>query len=144
MSVKILQNRIRPAEYDRTVYATVPDGGTTIEEMLAPDYWAHVAKNLKPGSRIEVTAEDGAWFAELYVRRASANAALVVVLRHYDFEAMSKPAQVPAADTHPDFTVKFRGGAGWSVVRNSDKAIMFEKGETREQAENWITEQNLS
>lgn len=142
MSVKILQNRIRPAEYDRTIFAVVPELGTSLDAMLAPEYWAHVAKNLKPGSRIEVTAEDGSWFAELYVRRASANAALVVVLRHYEF-TNGKAAQPEAASEHADFTVKFRGGAGWSVVRNSDKAIMFENGKTREQAESWVAEQNL-
>lgn len=142
MSVKILQNRIRPAEYDRTIFATNPEAGTTLEDMLAPEYWSHVAKNFKPGSRIEVTAEDGSWFAELYVRRASANAALVVVLRHFDFTS-GKAAQPEAAAEHTDFTVKFRGGAGWSVVRNSDKAIMFENGKTREQAESWVAEQNL-
>lgn len=142
MSVKILQNRIRPAEYDRTIFATNPEPGTTLEDMLAPEYWSHVAKNFKPGSRIEVTAEDGSWFAELYVRRASANAALVVVLRHYEFTS-SKAAQPEAASEHTDFTVKFRGGAGWSVIRNSDKAIMFENGKTREQAESWVAEQNL-
>lgn len=141
MAVKILQNRIRPADYDRTIFATTPEPGTTLEDMLAPEYWSHVAKSLKPGSRIEVTPEDGSWFAELYVRRASANAALVVVLRAYDFEAKMLGA-TPAPD-HADFTVKFRGGAGWSVVRNSDKAIMFEGGKTREEAENWVAEQNL-
>jgi hypothetical protein len=142
VSVKILQNRIRPAEYDRTIFATVPEIGTTLDDMLAPEYWSHVAKNLKPGSRIEVTAEDGSWFAELYVRRSSANAALVAVLRHHDF--VGKVVATDPAVEHADFTVKHRGGAGWSVVRNSDKAIMFEKGETRDQAEKWIAEQSLS
>jgi hypothetical protein len=128
--VKLLQNRLKQAEFVRTVWAAQPEPGTTLDEMLQPEYWAHVAKSLKQGSRIEVTAADGEWFAELFVRSATANDVKVFLLRHQVFSEAKAP--------EGDLEAKHRGGAGWSVVRKSDKRVLVEKLETRGEAEDWI------
>ena len=127
--MKLLQKQIKPSEFIRTVWSAQPEPGTTLNDMLQPEYWAHVSKTLKQGDRIEVTDSGTGWFAELFVRSASANDAKVVVLRSHVFDAPAK-----ADDGHP-FEVKHRGGAGWSVVRKSDKTVVFEKGATRDEAE---------
>ena len=135
--MKLLQNRIKPAEYIRTVWSAQPEPGTTLEEMLLPEYWSNVAKTFKTGDRIEITAADGAWFAELFVRSAGDKEARVFTMRHL---VLNTPAEKSAASP---YDVRHRGGAGWSVVRLSDKAVLFEGGKTREDAENWVKANNL-
>ena len=132
--MKILQHQVKQADFIRTVWAVKPEPGTSLEDMLAPDYWANVAKTLKAGDRIEITAADNSWFAELLVRSTSALTATLAVLRHTDFASAK---QSPAAGA-VEYDVRHRGSAGWSVVRLADKAIVFEKGDTREQADAWV------
>ena len=134
--MKLLQNRIKQADFIRTVWSAQPEPGTTLDEMLLPEYWAHVAKTLKKGDRIDVTSDDGEWFAELYVRASSDNSVAVVVLQKHVFSA---PA--PVADG--TFELKHRGGAKWSVIRRSDKRVMVENLETRPEAESWVAKNNL-
>lgn len=135
--MKLLQNRIKPAEFIRTVWGAQPEPGTTLDEMLSPEYWAHVAKSLKVGDRIDVTAADGSWFAELFVRAVRPNDVRVAVLREVRFGVDTK-TPVP-----PNYEIKHRGGAGWSVIRHPDKSIMFEGGATKEEANKWVAEHNL-
>jgi hypothetical protein len=127
----LVQNRLKQAEFTRTVWSVTPEPGTTREQVLTPSYWAHVAKSLRPGDRIEVTPEGAEWLVELYVRSATPTSAVVFVLRDVTFGEAAKPAG-------GDYEVKHRGSAGWSVIRKSDKTIAFEKGENREQAEAWV------
>lgn len=136
--MNILQNRLRQAEFNRTVWAAQPEPGVTLDDMVKPEYWAHVSKSLKVGDRIEVVSADGAWFAELFVRSTSGVAANVAVLRQHIFSD-AKPMGVPA-----DVVIKHRGDAGWSVIRKSDKQILFEKGATREDAESFARGNNLA
>ena len=137
MSKNLLQNRIRLAEYDRLIYSVTPEPGVPIEEILKPEYWAHVAKQFQPGTRLEVTPEDRSWFAELYVRSNTNNSVSVAVLRHIKFDSAPKPA----ADNGEPYEIKHRGGAGWSVIRKSDKVPVFEKGQSKLDAERWVEEQ---
>lgn len=125
--MKLLQNSLKQAEYTRTVYTAKPEPGTTLDEMLKPEYWSHVAKNLMPGTKIEVTSSDSEWYAELLVRSASGTEANVALLHHVEFSTPS--------ETTEEVEIKHRGRAGWSAVRKSDKTVLFEGGSTREQAE---------
>lgn len=133
--MKILQRQIQQADYVRTVHAATPEPGTNLDNMLQPDYWAHVAKSLKAGDLIEVRAADGEWFAELYVRSTSATDAKVVVLREHSFAEKRAPTQ--------DVDVKFRGEKKWSVVRKSDKTVLIEGLETKGAAEDWAKANQL-
>lgn len=137
MTKAILQNGITQAEYARVVWRLTPEPGTSPEDVLVPAYYAHVAKQLKPGARIEVAPADGSWFMELYVRSSDANAAKVALLELYTFDEV---AQVETAV----FEVKHRGPKGWSVVRTSDKAVVFENGKTKDEATKWIADQSLA
>lgn len=131
--MKILKNRLTESEFSRVVWTAQPEAGTTLADMVQPEYWAHVAKFLKPGARIEVQPEDHTWFAELYVRSVKDQAAVVHVLRAVTFD--EAPVQSATA-----YTVKFCGAAKWRVYRASDNAVMVEKLDTRELADQWIAD----
>lgn len=132
----ILQNNIKSAEYIRTVWAAQPEPGTNLADMLLPEYWVHVAKTFRVGDRIDVTAADGSWFAELFVRTVSPTGIKAYVLRHIEFDKT-------AAEAPPTLDIRHRGGAGWSVVRLSDKTVLFEGGKARSDAEDWIKANTL-
>lgn len=136
--MKILQRHIQQADFVRTVLAATPEPGTKLDDMLQPDYWAHIAKTLKPGYLIEVRSPDGEWYAELYVRSANDNSAHVVPLRVHSFAEAA-----PKGATQPDVDVKFRGDKKWSVVRKSDKAVLVEGLDTKGSAEDWVKANQL-
>lgn len=135
--MKLLQNRIKQADFIRTVWSAQPEPGTTLEDMLLPEYWTNVAKTFKAGDRVEVTAADGEWFAELFVRSTTDQSVRVHPLRHTVFGTAQTKNENPAID------IRHRGGAGWSVIRLSDKAVLFEGGKTREQADDWVKANQL-
>ena len=67
---RLQPTRIKQAEYARNEFQITPEIGTSIEDILAPEYWAHAALQLKAHDRIEVRTEDASWYAELYVLKA--------------------------------------------------------------------------
>lgn len=135
MSKNLLQNRIRPAEYDRLVWSVTPEPSVSFDEILKPEYWTHVAKQLLPGARIEVVPADKSYFAELFVRSSTDTSVHVSVLRHVKFDDV---AAKPAENNGDPYEIKHRGGAGWSVIRKSDKTVVFEKGQSRVEAERFL------
>jgi hypothetical protein len=82
---------------------------------------------------VEVVPEDKSYFAELFVRSNTDTSVNVSVLRHVKFDDVAK-----AADSGDPYEIKHRGGAGWSVIRKSDKAVVFEKGQSRVEAERFL------
>lgn len=137
MTKAILQNGITQADYARVVWRLTPEPGTTPDDILVPAYYAHIAKQLKTGAKIEVAPLDGSWYAELYVRSSDANSAKVALLELYTFDEDPKVAAVT-------FEVKHRGPKGWSVIRVSDRAVVFENGKTKDEASQWIADQSLA
>lgn len=126
----ILQNQVKQAEFCRTVWSAHPEPGITLDEVSKPEYWMHVAKTIRVGDRLEVTASDGSWFAELYVRASNGASIAVHVMRHIEFPLANIILE--------DVEVKHRGDKGWSVIRKADKKVLFEKGQVREDAERWL------
>ena len=137
MAKNLLQGRIKLAEFVRNVHGATPEAGITLEDMQRPEYWAHVAKTLRAGDRIEVLPEDKSWFAELFVRSQNDNTVHVAVLKHVVFD---KPAakSVGKPDNAEPYKVEHKGSMGWSVIRKSDKAVVFQGGQSRKDAEAWV------
>jgi hypothetical protein len=131
--VTLLNRQLTQAEYQRTVWSAAPESDTELEDMLHSPYWAHVAKSLRPGDRIEVTPQGGAWFADLLVRSNGEGGPKLAVLTHLRFGEEKQEAA--SADT---YEAKFSGSDKWRVLRKKDKEIMTKGLATREEAEAWI------
>ena len=130
--MKILQQQIQQAEFARTVWVVKPEPGVTLEQLLQPEAWAHVAKSLKSRDLIDVYPVGNEWYAELFVRSADSNEVKVAVLKHHIFDDVKT-----VVDSAVE--VKHRGEAKkWSVLRKSDKAVLVEGLETRGAAEDWV------
>lgn len=130
----IIPSRFKVAEYQRTVYVVNPEIGTTVNDMLRPEYWAHVGHQMKPYDRIEVRAEDGSYFAELLVRNAERGWANVTVLSRIELDAKAEPAPVSI-----DFKVEHAGPHHkWRVMRLSDTTVVKHGFENKTEANQWL------
>ena len=109
-----------------------PSPGTTLEDVLAPEYWAHVAATLRAGARIELLAQDGAWWAMLLVRAAGKTDAKVQALQYVELGQRE-------AVTVGGYEVKWRGPARkWGIVRTSDLSVLQDGFAVKEEAADWM------
>ena len=99
------------------------EAGTTIEDVLDPQYWSHMAAQMLPAARVEVFVETGEWMLDLLVLNAGRNWAQVHVLHHY--ELAERADTMPAAQRH---RVEWKGPQlKWCVIRNADSEIVLKE-----------------
>lgn len=133
------------AEYLRVSYVGYVDCGTTVEDILQPQYWAAHAVKLKPWDKIELRWEDGTQYAEAIVLDCSRTWAKVHIMLH---ETLTTPKTSLQQEERIAATqamialheVKFRGPRLWSVVRRSDGAVLKEGVQQKDDATAWLRE----
>lgn len=126
------------AEHRRNIWVVEAAEGVQPEDLLKPQYWAHHSGKLSPWDRIEVRAKDGSWFQELLVMDASRVWARVMPLAQVVRLTTADVSQTQASPI--DFEVMHRGPRKWSVIRKKDRAVMFEDGSLKEDAEKYLRE----
>tara|TARA_R110002074_G_C12558458_1_gene667619 strand:- start:17676 stop:18137 length:462 start_codon:yes stop_codon:yes gene_type:complete len=128
--------RFRQAEGAFNIWSVVPDEGTSLDDVMTPDYWAHNAHLMRPNDRILVDAEDGSWTATLFVRSVTRLSALVALISKTEFAA------VDASSVEDDFIAKWKGPINkWSVVKASDHAAILQNGfEAKDDALKYIAD----
>jgi hypothetical protein len=110
--------------------------GTTVEQLFEPQFWANVARHLRPSSTIEVHWDDASQFAELYVLDAGRNWASVDVLRHK--KELKRPELKHLAD---EYDVGFNGPVErFRIVRRSDRAVIKSGFATEGEARQFLAE----
>ena len=125
---KILARQLTAAEQIRNHFCLTPLPETTKAEMLEPAAWAHVAKQLTRGDRIDVFAADGSWFLQLIVRETNDLGASVGEVAFVEFP-------LPVADTRP-VEIAFAGSTDrWRVTR--DKIVLGSGFATKQAAMAW-------
>lgn len=129
----------REAEYLRTIWQETPQVGTQIEALLLPEYWCHVASQLRPGHRIEVVPQDGAFYAELFVTAVSSNRATVKQLAYVDLFAEGETQA--SADVESKHKVQWMHGAlKFSIISLMDNEIIKSGFTTKADAANWLVD----
>jgi hypothetical protein len=134
-AVSVMPNDMGLREHRRQDLAVDAKAGTKIEDVLQPQYWAHVAGQLGPYTRIEVLEETGAWMLELLVINCGRNWAKVQVLHKFELEERSET--VPTAQSH---RVEWKGPVRkFTVIRISDDLPVQDGFTTRPEAQVWLT-----
>jgi hypothetical protein len=127
--------RFKAAEQARTTYSIVPEDGTPYADLFKPVYWSHIASRLRPGDRIEVTAEDMSYVAELMVLAAERQAASVVELRKN--EIAPQATLLPSVEAA--YRIEFKGPhLKWCVIRIADQHRIREQCDSRALAYEWL------
>ena len=117
----LLPMRIDRADFARSEYFLSAPPGTTVDQVVDPDFWLHVARRLKVNDRIEIVAADGSFDMEVRVTAIDPRGlwAHVRPLR----VAEGQFAVPEASGAYPDkdgYTVEWGGPHRWRIVRGND------------------------
>ena len=129
---QLLERQMSLAEHARVDYVGKADPGTTIDDVMKEDFWAHTAKQFKPFDRVEVRCVDGSWMAELIVLACGFNWAKMYKASFYEFDSKVE------FDADGPVVIEFAGPVHrWRIKRKSDNEVL-EKGFTsRDDAASW-------
>ena len=93
--------------------------GVVYDDILKPEYWAHIARGVKVGDHIQVKAMDGTFFAWLMIEAVTGTGVFVSEL------LFRKEVGVVEQAVEGDFYVQWvRGDDRWRIVRASDKEVV--------------------
>ncbi len=131
----ISPKRFKLADYERNIWVVTPEAGTSLDEVMKPDFWAHCAHQMKPFDEVEVRAEDESYYAKLLVRSAGKNWAVASILAQIDLD--KKEVKAP----YDEYTVGWGGPhQKHRVVRKKDGEVVFQGGESADVARAWLKE----
>lgn len=118
---KLLPARFKAAAQVSNDWSAVVEAGTSFDQVKDdPAFWSHVQRFVRVGDIVHVRADDGAFYARLYVRAAGAVGVTVESLEHHDF---SKLAAV--ADTGDEYKVEWAGPHHkFRIMRIADDVVM--------------------
>ncbi len=121
-----------------TSYTLVMTPEQSVEDALASDFWAHVAKHLRAYDTIRLIAEDGAYVAEIMVTTAGGSFVKMTELWRWvrDGEADTDHDEGPQLAY-----AKYRGPVlRWCVMRTSDDVCLKDHFLDKPAAEQWLRE----
>lgn len=142
-------NRFKLAEHEFNRWCITVEQGITRAQILNPAFYSQFSSKMRPYDTIAVRCDDGTLYAELLVIQSERTWARVHVLSWHDLTskdvAQSKvePTSSPkvALDPSKEFKVKYMGAhKKWSVIRQSDEAIVREGEDNKANAELWLVE----
>lgn len=129
-------DRWQLSEHLFALHSITAPPGYAAEDLLRPEAWANIARNLRPGEIVQARSEEGTWFIELYVWEKGQNWALVSALR-----LATRPEAGPAKEPADAFEIEWRGPVKkFRIIRKSDKAELKAGFETREAANVWLAD----
>ncbi len=130
----LMPDRFGEAEFKSKFFIADAEAGTTLEQVMDPAYWSHVAGQMEPFNHVEVRSEDGSWIAFLIVHYAERNYARVVLDRMVKLEGS---AEAPAASQK--YRVEWKGPHHkWTVIRIADSQMLSRQHPGRYEAEQWM------
>jgi hypothetical protein len=133
---KLPEGRFQVAAHANNRWAATLEYGVAFEEAFKPEFWAHTAKRLRPGDIIEVRAEDGSFYAELYVRAVGALFAKVEAL-------FAKELGAGISAEADKLDVKWNVGKRcFAVIRRSDNTVIRDGFQIKEDAIAWMNDHN--
>ncbi len=114
--------QLQNSAHYRSHYAAVTPAEDSFETVCKPEYWIHVARQLRRMDVIDVIPEDEGYYAELLVLSTGTGYAKVMVLRHVELAA----SEEENAGTLTE--IKWNGPHGrWAVIRKSDKTVLQDR-----------------
>lgn len=137
-SVVIQPERVHLAEHARQDFVVNAEEGTTIEDVMDPQYLAHVAGKLQAFDRVEVRLETGEWTADFIVANCGRNWATLKMIAKHDLRVSEEDAveAVPSP-----YEVRYRGPQLLHcVIRKSDGQTMQQGMRTKLEAMAWLAQ----
>jgi len=127
--------RMELAEQWRQDWVVNAEQGTTIGDVLDPQYWSHMAYRMQPYDHIEVRLETGEWLLQLLVLSVGRNYVQVYLMVKHDLQGVGEDA--PVAMKHK---VEWKGPQHkWVVTRLADSQAIQSGLESKEIANTWLS-----
>lgn len=130
--------RFNGAEFRRRSWFALIPADTTLDEIIHPSYWAHLAKKINIGDLIEANAEDGTFFQVFRVVGKGGDGKTLLLRQLYGYGTEPEvvaAAEVVAAEVSDRYEVKWGGPkALWRVIDLATKLPVASKLGTREEA----------
>ena len=133
----ISPTRMKAAEYVRNDHVVIAHATNTPEDLVRPEYYAHVADKLKARDRITVWADNANWMAELVVLEVGRGWARAHPISLTEF---GNTASIKGLTIERDgYRVAHRGEhSQWSIIRLSDSEVVSENHGTQGGAVDWL------
>ncbi len=129
------------AEQVRVVYCATAEAGITFKQMLEVDYWAHVARQLKPYNMVECRSEDGTFWGLVLVMEVGRNWAKVHPLQYVALDTKDVAQTRTAMESKSEYRVEWKGPVKkHAVIRNKDDAIVHEGSASKVDAQAWLVD----
>lgn len=136
MARSLVRSRITLADQVRNRWAVSPEGGTSIEEVMRPEYTVNIAAQLKRWDVIEVRPDDETYYAELLVKTAERTGATFWLIQFVELAS-----KAPAAEPNDGFVVGWGGPhQKHRVVRKADNEVLKHGFSSAEDARAWAVE----
>ena len=133
----VLPNQFSLAQYKRNDWVAEIHHKYTVNDILDPAFWAHVAAEMNPFDIIEARWEDGSRIVNLRVVYCERTYAKVKIISTEDLADESK--EVPAESLK--HRIDWKGPhLRFCVIRNSDNEILSQGHKERGQASAWMTD----
>lgn len=114
----ISPNGLSPIGYTRNSWDAIAARGVTLADVLVPEYWLHIAQQLRPNDKIEILCEDGTWWAQLFVINADRTWAKVHVLNNHDLTQARTNQPLREED---NYDVDWTPSGKWTITKKSQK-----------------------
>lgn len=132
-------NGLMQAESKRNIYRVQLTAGDKPDDLLAPEWWVHVAKQMRLDDMVEVMAFDRSWFGTvtvIEVGKAGYGGARVAYV-----VGPVKLGNAAEVAKQADHEVRWGGpNAQWQVVRIKDKLVLKAGLPSKEDGGAWIAE----
>ena len=133
-AVLLRPSRMSLAEHARRDWVIVAETGTTREDINDPQYFCHMAVQLRPYDRVEVRIDDESFLIEGFILACGRNWAKFKELRFTKLTADDK-----IEDKSDQFAYKYKGPhLKHCVIRLSDHEVIHEGAESKEAAVAWM------
>ncbi len=123
---------IEEAVANHNTWQVKPELSVRVNDLLDPNYWAHVARRMKAGDIVIAVPDDRHYFAEFFVLAASTNWAKLVLLRHKVLIKDNVPTEKDG------YIVKFAGKHKWRVEKDGE--VLSKSHDDQKSAAAWLAE----
>ena len=123
-------SRLKERQYAYNEWFAELPPGATIEQVMEPDYWAHLAMLIRPLDTMEVFSEDGTWEALFRVMFVGPNEVKLSTLRVVEHEKV-----VGTASLSDVYDIIYKSAiTKWAVVNKQNGMIIKDKFFPRSEA----------
>jgi len=129
--------RRKLAEFVRNEHVVIAHATNTPQDILQPEYYAHVSDQLKARDRITVWADNMTWMAEIVVLEVGKGWAKVHPINLVEFDVAASIKGLTYE--REGYRVAHRGEfSQWSVIRIADSEVVSENHGTQGGAVDWL------